>query len=341
MTFRLLLSLILAATILEVRSQTDDSRKGSTFSVSVNLIKVPVSVFDEKGVMVDSLRREDFRVYENGIEQEIRNFGVDRNPISVVLAIDTSGSSEKEEKELKKIKEAAEGFIMALSPEDQVSIIAFSDQVELAQNWTSDKKLARKAVRKLEPGLRTALYDAMYAAAHDQVKNIEGRKAIVLLTDGLNNQSSLNFREASLSVIQSQAALYVISKSVIIREAAKRQRRVVMLSEIYNRHFGDADYVEDFFRKREAEISDLSEKTGGRALFPSSYDEIKDVYAEFARELKSKHYLTYVSNREKASNSYNNIALEYLPSFSKIIYRKGYYFEPAPIHKRRLSSGRR
>ena len=280
-------------------------------------------------------------MYENGIEQEIRNFGVDRNPISVVLAIDTSGSSEKEEKELKKIKEAAEGFIMALAPEDQVSIIAFSDQVELAQDWTSDKKLARKAVRKLEPGLRTALYDAMYAAAHDQLKNIEGRKAIVLLTDGLNNQSSLNFREASLSVIQSQAALYVISKSVIIREAAKRQRRVVMLSEIYNRHFGDADYVEDFFRKREAEISDLSERTGGRALFPSSYDEIKNVYAEFARELKSKHYLTYVSNREKASNSYNNIALEYLPSFSKIIYRKGYYFEPAPIHKRRLSSGRR
>ena len=61
MTFRLLLSLILAATILEVRAQTDGSRKGSTFSVSVNLIKVPVSVFDEKGVMVDSLRREDFQ----------------------------------------------------------------------------------------------------------------------------------------------------------------------------------------------------------------------------------------------------------------------------------------
>ena len=136
-------------------------------------------------------------------------------------------------------------------------------------------------------------------------------------------------------MVQSQAALYVVSKSVIIREAAKRQRRVVMLAEIYNKHFGDADYVEDFFRKREAEISDLSERTGGRALFPSSYDEIKDVYVEFARELKSKQYLTYVSNRDKASNSYNSIALEYLPSFSKIIYRKGYYFEPAPIHKRR------
>jgi len=340
MTLRPLLLLVLAASLLEAGAQIPTAPKGSTFSVSVNLIKVPVSVFDERGVMLDSLRREDFRLYENGVEQEIRSFGVDRNPLSVVLAIDTSGSSEKEEKELKRIKEAAESFILALSREDQVSIIAFADEVQVAQGWTVDKKQARKAVRKLEPGLRTALYDAKYTAAHDQFKNIEGRKAIVLLTDGLNNQSSINFREASLAVVQSQAALYVVSKSVIIREAAKRQRRVIMLAEIYSKHFGDADYVDDFFRKREAEISDLSERTGGRALFPATYDEIKDVYDEFARELKSKQYLTYVSNRAKASNSYNSIALEYLPTFSKIIYRKGYYFEPAPIHKRRLAVDR-
>src|SRR6266568_2151053 len=99
----------------------------TSFSVSVNLIKVPLSVFDEDGNMVQSLRREDFRLYENGVPQQIRSFGLDRNPVSVVLVVDTSGTVEKE---LKKIKEAAESLAFALSPEDRISIVSFSDDVQ-------------------------------------------------------------------------------------------------------------------------------------------------------------------------------------------------------------------
>ncbi len=315
------------------RADSQDHPAGPTFSVSVNLIKVPVAVFDDNGAILQDLRRDDFRVYEDGIPQDIRSFGVDRNPVSVVLLIDTSATVEKE---LKNIKTAAEGFASALSDDDRVSILTFGDEVKVVQDWTDDEKRVRKAIRKLEPGLRTALYDGMYAAAHDQLKGVEGRKAIILLTDCLNNQSSINFPDAALSVMQSQASLYVVSKTVMVRQDAYKQRRVVMLADIYRRLFGgDSDYVDEFFSKREGEMVDLSEKTGGRCFFPRDYDQIPQAYAEVAKELKNQHFLTYVSNGRKKPNTYHEIVLEYLGPSKKLTYRHGYYFEPPPIHKRR------
>src|SRR5216117_1044413 len=129
--------------------------------------------------------------------------------------------------------------------------------------------------------------------------------------------------------------LFTLSPRPRSSEEARRQRRVVMLSDIYKKMFGNDNYIDEFFSKREAEMTDVAEKTGGRAFFPLDYDHIKDVYADVARELKSKYYLTYVSNQAKQPNSYHRISLEYLPPFSKLIYRQGYYYEPSPIHKRR------
>ncbi len=332
MRTRLVLIALLIPLLLGLQAQPQPPQEVPNFSVSVNLIKVPVTVFDEAGGIVADLRREEFRLYEDGVLQDIRSFGVDRNPVSIVLLIDTSATVEKE---LKNIKAAASGFISALSDDDRVAIITFGDEAKIVQNWTDDEKRVRKTLRKLEPGLRTALYDGMYMAAHDQLHRVDGRKAIILLTDCLNNQSTITFPDAALTVIQSQAALYVVSKTVMVRQDAYRQRRVVMLSDIYRRLFGDEDYIQEFFKKREDEMTSLAEKTGGRIFFPSDYDQIPANYADVARELKNQYFLTYVSNLRKSANTYHEITVEYLGTASKVTYRRGYYFEPRPVHKRR------
>jgi len=308
-----------------------DTSGSTTFSVSVNLVKVPLSVFDTNGAMVQNLHREDFVLYEDGTAQQIRSFGIDRNPVSVVLVLDTSATVKEE---LRKIKETAENFAEALSRDDRISIITFDDEVSVALNWTSNPKQVHKALHKVESGVRTALYDAMYTAAHNQLNGIEGRTAIILLTDCLNNQSSVGFQDAAQAIIQSQASLFVVSKTVMVRQAARNERRVVMLSDIYKRLFGEDNYIEKFFQKREEEMTDLAEKTGGRCFFPAQYDQIGNAYSEVARELNSKYYLTYISNQQKTPNSYHRISLEYLPPSSKLTYRRGYFFEPAPVHKR-------
>jgi VWFA-related protein len=324
------LAILLGLFAMHGRSAVQDTSP-STISVSVNLVKVPISVFDERGNLITDLRSNDFLVYEDRAAQEIRSFGLDKNPVSVVLLVDTSMSGKTE---LKKIKEAAEDFADALSRGDRISLITFDDEVYLALDWTDDVKKVRKTLGKLRTGLRTALYDAMFVAAKDQLEGIDGRKAIILLTDCLDNQSSINFQDAALTLVQSQASLYVVSKTAIVREQAKQERRVRILDDIYKRLFGkDTDYIDEFFKKRENEMNNLAEETGGRCFFPSDYDAMKGVYAEVARELKSKYYLTYVSNQDMPPNSYHRIAIEYLGSSSKIIYRKGYYYEPQPVHK--------
>lgn len=313
-----------------------DDKPGVTFTSSVNLVKVPVSIFDMSGNLVSHLRIEDFRVWEDQAPQEIRSFGIDRNPVSVVMVLDTSSSGKEEQK---KIKSAAETFAETLAPEDRIALITFDDEVYRNLDWTDDARKLRKALSKIRPGLRTALYDAMYLAASDQLKGVDGRKAIILFTDCLNNQSSVDFKEASTAVLQSQASLYVVSKTAMVKEKAKTERNVMMLTDIYRKLFGsDDNYIDEFFKKRESEMTDLAEKTGGRTFFPTDYDQVKQIYAEVARELKSKYFLTYVSNQNLTPNSYRNIAVEYLGPAGKVIYRKGYYYLPRPMYRTVRSS---
>jgi VWFA-related protein len=310
--------------------QTQD-RKSATFSISVNLVKVPISIFDESGRMITDLKSENFRVWEDRTLQQIRSFGLDTNPASIVMLLDTSMS---EEKDKGKIRDAAREFTKALSPGDRVSVITFDDQVRLLMDWTDDMKKVRKKLGDLNPGFRTALYDAMYLAANEQLKDIEGRKAIILLTDCLNNFSRIGFQDASLEIIRSQASLYVVSKTVLMRKEARKNRNVNILDDIYRRMFGeDQNYIDEFFKKKETEMADLAEKTGGRCFFPEDYGQVKHNYAEIAREMKSVHFLTYVSSQELPPDSYHAITVEYLKPFSKINYRKGYYYLPGkPQH---------
>jgi Ca-activated chloride channel family protein len=309
-------------------SQAQDQPRVPTFSVSVDLVKVPITVFGLNGAPVQNLDRNDFRIYEDGERQQIRNFNIDKNPASVVLLLDSSSTVAKE---WKQIKEAAEGFSEALTKGDRISVITFSDDVQLVLNWSEDTRQVRKSLNKVQLGLRTNLYDAMLEAAQDQLKDIEGRKAIILLTDFLNNQSLVGYQEAAQAIVQSQATLYIVSKTMMVREAARTQRRVVILNDIYQRLFGDVDYIDEFFTKKEAQMTELAEKTGGRCYFPISYNQIRDVYKQVAQELRNQYYLTYVSESAKARNSFHRITVEYLPPSSKLIYRKGYYFKPDPV----------
>jgi VWFA-related protein len=336
MTMRWLLTgfVVFVSLLTGWAQQQDPSPKSSAqFSVSVDLIKVPLSVFDDRGNMIQDLRREDFVLYEDNVRQNIRSFGVDVAPVSVVLLLDTSATVKTE---LKKIKEAAADFADALSKDDRISIITFDEDVKLLLDWTNNAGLVRKSLGKVKLGLRTALYDALYVTASDMLRNVEGRKAIILLTDCLNNQSEVSFGEASQAIVQSQASLYVVSKTKIVREEAKRERRVIILEAIAKRLFGEEDYIEAYFRRLEDGMADLAEKTGGRCFFPSDYNEIKGVYEDVAHQLKSDYYLTYISNQNKAPDSYHRIAIDYLQANSKLIYRKGYYFLPEQTYVRSL-----
>jgi len=307
------------------------SEGAAHFSVFTNLVKVPVSVFDERGLITNSLRKEDFRLWENQTQQEIRSLEVDVTSISVLLVLDTSPSSKSE---LAKMKSAAETFAGRLGKGDRISVITFDENVNLILDWTSDTRQVKRALSRVKAGLRTALYDAMYLAAYEQMRGIDGPKAIILLTDCINNHSRVNFEEAARAITESQATFYLISKTSMVREEAKQVRRVVIVEDIYKKMFGEElNYVDDYFNQREKEMTDLANRTGGRVFFPTDYNAIRGVYTEIARELKNKYYLTYISNQDLAHDSWHRISIEYLGSASEIIYRRGYYYLPETQRK--------
>ena len=315
-----------AALLYTAAAQSGEDAGVARFSVSTNLVKVPVSVFDERGLISENLRKEDFRLWENQAQQEIRDLSVDRNSISALLVLDTSPSSKSE---FSKMKSAVETFAGKLGKNDRISIITFDEDVKLILDWTSDTKRVKKALSGVKAGLRTALYDAMYLAASEQMRGVEGPGAIILLTDCLNNHSRIGFEDASRAVAKSQASFYLISKTSIVREQARQGRRVMIVEDIYKNMFGEEwNYVDEYFDKREKEMAELAAMTGGRVFFPADYNSITNVYAEIARELKNKYYLTYVSNQDLDHDSWHGITVEYLRPASEIVYRKGYYYLP-------------
>ncbi|HKP45147.1 MAG TPA: VWA domain-containing protein [Pyrinomonadaceae bacterium] len=160
---------------------------GDVIKVNTTLVTLPVSVMDRDGRYVPNLRKEDFRLWENGVEQQVAFFSSVDKPFSVVLMIDTSGSTRFR---LEDIQDAAIAFTNQLRADDRVMVVSFDDQVHVLSEFTSDRGRLRDAIRRTRTGDGTKLYDAVDLVMNQRLNTISGRKAIVLFTDGVDTTSS-------------------------------------------------------------------------------------------------------------------------------------------------------
>ena len=154
--------------------------------VETTLVTIPVSVFDRNGLYVPGLDQRDFKIYEDGKEQEIAYFGTSDKPFTVILLIDTSPSTEYK---IDEIRSAAVAFVDQLKPQDRVMVIEFDANVHVLTEATSDRQLIYKGIRKADFGGGTSLYEAVDFSLKKRLNAIEGRKAIVLFTDGVDTTS--------------------------------------------------------------------------------------------------------------------------------------------------------
>lgn len=179
-----------AETNEEVRQSTvapgGETVEGDVIRFDTALVTVPVTVLDRNGRYVPQLRREDFRLYENGEEQKIAYFATTDSPFSVVLLIDTSGSTQFR---LEDIHDAAINFVGKLKPSDSVMVMSFDDRIKVECKATTDRNVITKAIRHTRTGGGTRLYDAVEDVLKKQLATISGRKAVVLFTDGVDTTS--------------------------------------------------------------------------------------------------------------------------------------------------------
>lgn len=172
--------------------------------VETSLVTIPVSVFDRNGLYVSGLQKSDFKIFENGKEQEIEYFGTTDQPFTVILLLDTSFSTEYK---IDEIQEAAIAFTNLLKPQDRVMVIEFDEKVHVLSEITNDRNKIHKAIRKADFGDGTSLYDAVDFSLRKRLSSIEGRKAIVLFTDGVDTTSRKNTFDSTLYQAQESDAM--------------------------------------------------------------------------------------------------------------------------------------
>lgn len=259
--------------------------------IRADFVKVPVSVFGPEGRPLSGLRRENFQLLDENEPRPIANFVLDKSPLHVVLLLDVSGSTRDE---LEEFKDAALQFARSFSKEDRIALMSFADELVLLQDWTSRPGEIRKSLGRIERGYRTALYDALVSAVRTKLNRIHGKKVIIVLTDGLDNESRATYEQALTSLIQADTSLYVVSRTRIVRSQIGKGDRVDFLNQVMkNVLHEDEDFVGAYFQEKEAALSNLAEATGGRVLFPEKLEDLKNSYVRITEELKSQYLLTF------------------------------------------------
>ena len=189
-------------------SPDGETVEGDVIRFDTSLVTVPVTVLDRNGRYVPQLRRENFRLYENGQEQKIAYFATTDSPFSVVLLIDTSGSTQWR---LDDIHDAAINFVGKLKPTDSVMVMSFDDRIKVECKPTTERDAITKAIRHTRTGGGTRLYDAVDEILKKQLRTIPGRKAVVLFTDGVDTTSHRATYESTMRLAEeSDAPIYSV-----------------------------------------------------------------------------------------------------------------------------------
>jgi len=279
-----------------------------TLKVAVDLINVQFSVTDRRGRFVPGLTAQDFKVEEDGRRQDIRNFARENElPLTLALLIDTSPSVGPV---LEEEKTTAGAFLESiLQDKDLALVIGFDRSVTLLQDYTDNLRLLKRSIDELEIGGGTSVYDAVYLASDEKLKDEAGRKAIILISDGEDTTSKLKFTEALIAAHKSNAVIYAISNSPAGRFFAPSRRGGVVLGG-----GGDLGTLKKF-----------SEETGGSTFVINNEHGFKKIFDQIAEELRSQYSLGYVSLNSARDGKYRQIKITTRDSGYTVKARRGYY----------------
>lgn len=304
----------------------DSTPNEETIAIDTNEVLLPVTVRDGAGQFVPNLKASDFSVSEDGVPQPITSFALKRMPVNVVLLIDTSSSVTKE---LEDFKAAALEFAKSLDPQDRLSLIKFDDKVELVLDWTTSRPALRRALNRLTTGMFTKFNDALYLAANEQLKSVSGRKAIIVLTDGIDsNRGYISSAQALRSLVEAETPVYVVSKTLIQRRVEEREAAVYEQESksAYNKIKLDGIKMSlAALNRSETQLTRIAEETGGRLFLPQSFDELSAVYQQVADELRSQYVIFYTPQNAARDGSYRAVRVKVSCPHCHATTRLGYY----------------
>jgi VWFA-related protein len=276
--------------------------------VQTNLVNLFVTVRDNHNAIVTNLKKENFHIFEDNSEQKIAYFSNDVSmPITMGLLMDTSGS---EQNMLAGEQQAAEEFMQEVMRKGDLSmVLSFDTDVDLLADFTEDKSLIDNAITRTRINTPqgangpvrqtqvtgTALYDAVYLAAHDQLSGQAGRKAIIVTTDAQDEGSRLRIQDAI--------------------EAAQRADAVIHVLLVYDPSYGNNGGAAE----------KMTSETGGRTIDVRGGKNVQQAFDTISEELRHQYVIGYYPANPARDGAFRKIRVEVAPSGMKILARKGYY----------------
>ncbi|HZE73049.1 MAG TPA: VWA domain-containing protein [Pyrinomonadaceae bacterium] len=334
---------------------------GDVIRVDTTLVTLPVSVMDRDGRFVPNLKKEDFRVWEDGIEQQVAFFSSVDKPFSLVLMLDTSNSTRFR---LEDIQEAAITFVNQLRPDDRVMVVSFDDDLKVLTDFTNDRSRLSRAIRRTHTGDGTRLYDAVDMVINQKLSQVEGRKAVVLFTDGVDTTSKrASYQSTVLDSEELDALIYPVQYDTFIDVAgggpawpSGRQDDIFgqILGGIFGggrggRRGGGAPVGTS---RREYEtanqyLHDLSERTGAREYQADSLANVSVAFSNIAEELRRQYSIGYYPKRSPQRGERRQIRVRVNQPNLAVRARDSYVFDqdggvaaqqqgqrPAPVLKK-------
>lgn len=318
-----------------------------SFRVAVNWVHLNVNVRDRRSnLSVPNLRMEDFQVYEDSIEQRIQRLQPTDAPINVLLLLDISNSTKSY---MGLIRRSAWGFARSTKPTDSVAVATFNTDVRLLCNFTNDRRRLAQTIDGIRSSGGTAIYDAMHRSVREYMSGIEGRKAIVVFSDGVDNQltddwssgSDWTFPELFREIQEIDTTIYAIfldtgekvhgknGKARVSRSALDDLERIMVGNRKAEDVCRDIRYQDYQVACRQLEA--ISEQTGGRIYAPRRAEDLQRVFPVIADDLRSQYTLTYSSSNVGRDGAWRDIQVR-LRGHPEWVARtrRGYYASAGP-----------
>ena len=324
----------------QVPAGPEEVDAGDIIRVSTTLVTIPVSVMDRDGRYIPNLQKEEFRIWEDGVEQDVAFFQSVDKAFSVVLMLDTSPSTQFR---MEEIQDAAISFVNQLRSDDRVMVVEFNGDINVLSDFTSDRSKLHRAIQRAQTDDGTSLYDAVDMVMNQKLNRVTGRKAIVLFTDGVDTTSRRADYQSNIMDAQELDALvypvkYDTAQDMNVGNYPPIQQPVDIFGQILGGIFGGGrrrgggrirGTARDDYNRANRYLIDLADSTGGREYRADSLKNMSTAFANVAEELRRQYTIGYYPKRPPEAGQRRMIKVRSRQPNLAVRARESYIFNPS------------
>jgi Ca-activated chloride channel family protein len=279
----------------------------SKIRVDVNLVVLHTTVIDDRGRFADGLKQDNFRVFEDKVEQKLSVFKREDIPVSMGLVIDNSGSMRDKRP---RVNQAAITLVEASNPQDEAFVVNFNDDfyLDLDKDFTNSVPELKEALERIDSRGSTALYDAIIGSLDHAKKGSKDKKVLLIVTDGEDNTSHNSLEKTLREIQKTDTVIYTIGLlSEESKKSAKRAKRA---------------------------LEEIAKASGGLAYFPENVEDVHSICEQVAHDIRNQYTLAYYPTNTKRDGTFRAVQVDVIPprGRGKLVARtrNGYYAPGGP-----------